>query len=51
MREHLQSHERLLEHCSEQILLCENGCMETQFHLKCAFYVDVTGVWKMLEKM
>ena len=32
------------------VLLCENGCMKTEFHLKCAFYGNVTGVRKMLKK-
>ena len=31
------------------VLLCENGCTRTQFHLKCAFYGE--NIWKMFKKL
>jgi hypothetical protein len=33
------------------LLRAENGCMKSQFDLECAFYGDVTSVWKMLKKL
>jgi len=29
----------------------KNGCVKTQFHLKCAFCGDGTGVWKMWKNL
>jgi len=34
-----------------RVLLCENGCVKTQFHLNCVFCLDGTGVWKMWKNL